>query len=100
MNSAQIIALTGTVSVAFLAVLIGVLLNNARLGDVKEALRAEINAVRAEVKASQAELRHDIGAQIAELKLIIERNHSETLARFAEIEQRLGRLEAERRVIQ
>ena len=60
-----------TVTVAFIAVLMGTLLNNARLNDVKEVLRAEI-----------------------------QRNQSELLLKLSEIEHRLERLETERRVIQ
>lgn len=59
-----------TVTVAFIAVLMGTLLNNARLNDVKEVLRAEI-----------------------------QRNQSELLLKLSEIEHRLERLETERRVI-
>jgi hypothetical protein len=55
-------------------VLIGILLNNARLTDVKEALRAEIKLVEANVEAN------------------MEKNHSEMLHRFGDLDTRLTRI--------
>lgn len=111
MNHLQIVTVTATICVSFLAVLIGVLLNNARLTDLRaytdgrfnsvdqslsemrDALRSEI---RSEIRASLAETRLAIG----ELKALIEKNHSETLMRFADVDRRLSTLEAERKVPQ
>ena len=62
---------------------------DTRIDDVRDALRAEIRASQAETLAA-----------FGELKLLIEKNHSETLVRFADIENRLTKLEAERRVVQ
>jgi hypothetical protein len=39
-------------------------------------------------------------ADFAELRALIERNHSETLAKFVELDTRLSRLEGERRIVQ
>ncbi len=47
MNDAQILAIAITV----LAILGGTLINNTRIGDVKEVLRAELKAHRAELDA-------------------------------------------------
>jgi hypothetical protein len=66
-----------------------VLLNNTRLNDVKGLLRAEI-------RAAHAEMRADFG----DLRVLMEKNHSETLARFAELDTRLTRPENERRIVQ
>ncbi len=93
MNIAQLITVVFSVGLSFIAVLTGVLLNNTRLTDLRVLLEGRLTA---EIRASQAETRQ----VIAELRILIERNHSEMLARFADLEQRLGRLEAERRVIQ
>jgi len=57
MTDAQILALAITV----LAILGGTIVNNSRIGDVKEVLRAELKAHRAETDArfSQFESRMD-----------------------------------------
>jgi hypothetical protein len=72
MNDAQIIAIAITV----LAILGGTLVNNTRLGDVKEVLRAEL------LKETAA-IRH-----------LIERNQDTLLTELARIDQRVTRLEA------
>jgi len=119
MTNAQTLTAFFTIAVSFIAVLFGVLLNNARLTDIRvytagqmtsmeAGLRAQINAVdaalRAEIRASEAQTREQLGAQIGELKILftelkglIERNHSETLMRFADVDRRLSALETERR---
>jgi len=74
----QILTIVIALGTSFLAVPTGVLLNNTRLNDVKEALRAE-------VRATHAEMRADFG----ELRVLMEKKHSETLARFAELDSRL-----------
>ena len=71
MNDAQILAIAITV----LAIFGGVLINNARLGDVKEALRAEMRADKA-----------DIMNMFAELRRLIETNHDTTLRMLADID--------------
>jgi len=52
MNESQIIALSITVP----AILGATLINNARIGDMKDVIRAETNSVRAEVDARFAKL--------------------------------------------
>jgi len=89
MTNIQILTIVIALGTSFLAVLTGVLLNNTRLNDVKELLRAEI-------RAAHAEMRADLG----DLRILMEKNHSETLARFAELDSRLTRLENERRIVQ
>ena len=107
MDNTQILTIGLTISVSFLAVLAGVLLNSSRLTDLRAYTDGRFNAtdqrfndlrdaLRAEIRASQAETRQ----AIAELKALIEKNHSEMLVRLAEIDQRLTRLEGERRVVQ
>jgi hypothetical protein len=79
--------------VTLFGVFVALLMQNhhvdVRVGDLKELLRAEI-------RATHAEMRADFG----ELRVLIEKNHSETLARFAELDSRLARLESERRIVQ
>ena len=79
MTDAQLISIAITV----LAIFGGTLINNARLGDVKEALRAEAKADKGEIVN-----------MIAELRRIIEGNHDTTLRTLADIGQRVTRLEA------
>ena len=59
-------------------VLVGILISNVRLGDVRDLMRAEMKVVEASVKAVEAS---------------IEKNHSEMLHRFAELDTRLTRIE-------
>jgi len=79
MTDAQLIS----ISITVLAIFGGVLINNARLGDVKEVLRAEAKTDKGEIVN-----------MIAELRRIIEANHDTTLRMLADIDQRVTRLEA------
>jgi hypothetical protein len=75
MSEAQLINVALTTIPTMTVVLIGILLNNARLGDVKELLRSEIRSVRDVLDAH------------------IEKNQSEMLHRFADLDTRLTRIE-------
>ncbi|HKD10403.1 MAG TPA: hypothetical protein VKB79_31130 [Bryobacteraceae bacterium] len=86
MNDAQILAIAITV----LAIFGGVLINNARLGDVNTRLGDVKEALRAEMRADKA----DIMNMFAELRRLIETNHDTTLRMLADIDQRVTRLEA------
>ena len=77
------------------AVFTGVLMNNNRLNDVKELLRAEIKASHAEIRASQAELFAMLNARFGELDV----RFAALDFRLSRIEERLSHLEADRRVI-
>ncbi len=96
MNDTQILTLALTVVVPSLVVMLGILINNTRLNDVKELLRERIDlgaaALRAEIKAEGAE-RH---AENAEMRLLIERHHSEMMAKLIEMDNRILRLESQR----
>ena len=76
MTDIQIFTLSLTVAVTFVGVLTGVLLNNNRLNDLKELLRAEIDAGN------------------SDLTLLIEKHHSELMMKFLELEYRMDKLEA------
>ena len=78
MNHLQILTLSLTLAVSFIGVLTGVLINNNRLNDVKELLRAEIRAESAQTRG------------------LIEKHHSELMMKFLEMDNRLARLEAPR----
>ena len=78
----RVLTIAITLGTSFLAVLMGVLLNNTRLTDVKVTLRSEMQAL------------------IAELRLLIERNHSELmLIKLADIGGRLSRIENEWKIV-
>jgi hypothetical protein len=71
-----------TIALAIIVPLSLLIYSNSRVTDVKEVLRAEMHS------------------QIAELRLLIERNHSEMMLKLAEIVGRLTRIENERRIVQ
>lgn len=79
MTDAQLIS----ISITVLAIFGGVLINNSRLGDLKDTLRAEAKADKSEIVN-----------MIADLRRIIETNHDTTLRMLADIDQRVTRLEA------
>ena len=70
MNDSQIIALSITV----LAILGATLVNNARIGDIKEVLRAEVDA------------------RFAKLDLSLEKRFTALELRFSSIDQKLDEL--------
>ena len=96
MTDAQIFTIALAISTSFLAVLIGVLFNNNRLNDVKELLAAKIEAVSGKIEIGRA----GTSQEIAAMRVLLEKNHSENLLRFADIENRLVRIENERRILQ
>ena len=86
MSEAQYITFILGFAATIAAILIALLINNARLNDAKEALRTEIKAgdseIRAELKAGDAE----ILAQMATYHLAV-------VSRTAELDNRITRLE-------
>ena len=72
MSEIQLLSVALTTVPTMVVVLIGILLNNSRLNDVKETLRAELKAVEAN----------------------IDKNHSEMLHRFGDLDGRLTRIES------
>jgi hypothetical protein len=86
-SDTQVLAVAISLGISFLAVLIGVLLNNNRLNDVKEVVNAKVET-RAAAK------------DVYELRVLIEKNHSELLLKLSDIENRLSKFENERRVVQ
>jgi hypothetical protein len=65
MTETQLLTVTLTTVPTMIVILIGILINNARLNDVKETLRAEMD-----------------------------KNHSEMLHRFGDLDGRLSRIES------
>jgi len=97
MTNVQILTIAIALSTSFLAVLVAVLLNNTRLNDAKELLAAKVET-RAAARDLQ-ELRVATAKDSQELRVLIEKNHSEMLLKFAEIDNRLSRIESERRIV-
>jgi hypothetical protein len=64
MSETQLLSVALTTVPTMIVILIGILLNNARLNDIKEVLRAEMD-----------------------------KNHSEMLHRFGDLDTRLSRIE-------
>jgi len=82
-----------TIPTAFLAVLIGVLLNNGRLGDIRDLVNRRVDDAKNLLEAK-------IDRSHAQLQFLIEKNHSELLVKLSEIDGRLSRIENERRIVQ
>ena len=76
MNDTQFyISVAVTPATTFVIVMIGVLLNNARLSDLRDLLRAEIAKGHSELLAKFAELDNRIDAVSTRLSRIEERLH-------------------------
>lgn len=121
MDQAQVLNLALTVIPMMTLVLVGILINNARLNDFKDVLRAEIGGVRSEIGGVRSEIgsvRSEISAARGEtaglraelhtettslraevysvrdvLRAEMDKNHSEMLHRFADLDTRMSRLE-------
>ena len=93
MDNTQILTIVLAVSTSFIAVLTGVLLNNARLGDIRDLVNRRVDDVKNVLDSK-------IESKIYELRVLIEKNHSETMLKFAELDNRLSRIEGERRIVQ
>jgi hypothetical protein len=88
MTDVQILTIVIALATSFLAVLMGVLLNNTR-ASLDHRITDSGESVRAQIDASNAELR-----------FLIEKNHSETMLKLADLDTRLSRIEQERRIVQ
>jgi len=85
-----------TLAVAIIVPLSLLIYSNSRISDVRASVGEAKETLRAEMRTQGAE----IHAQFAELKPLIEKNHSELLLRLADLEGRLTRIESERRIVQ
>jgi F0F1-type ATP synthase membrane subunit b/b' len=70
-----------------------------QMDDLRAAMQHQINdtrdLLRAEIAASEART----ATAIADLRLLIEKNHSEMMLKFMELDHRLSRIESERRIV-
>ena len=92
MNDLQILTLAVAVVVPFFGVTLGVLLNNSRLNDVNNRILDMKEILRAEIQAERADRR----AENADLRILFEKHHSEIMAKLIEMDNRIVRLEAQR----
>jgi hypothetical protein len=95
----QILTIVIALGTSFLAVPTGVLLNNTRLNDVKEVLAAKVAAGDAELRLQIERNRAELSASVADLRVLIEKNHSEMLLKLVDMDNRLTRIENERRIV-
>jgi len=61
MTETQLLTVALTTVPTMIVILIGILINNARLNDVKETLRAEIKVLEAGMDKNQSEMLHRFG---------------------------------------
>ena len=84
MTDMQILAISLATFPTALLVLVGILLNNSRAGVLRVEMRGSLNDLRVELRGSQGELRDTLRAEAA-------KNHSELLAKFADLAHRIER---------
>jgi hypothetical protein len=100
MNNIQIVTMVLVIPTSFIAMLIGVRLNDARLDGIRDLVNRRVddfkNLLEAKIENGRAESSREIG----DLCILIEKNHSELLLKFAEMGGRLTRIEGERRIVQ
>ncbi|SPF34999.1 hypothetical protein SBA4_1600020 [Candidatus Sulfopaludibacter sp. SbA4] len=100
MSNVQILTTALTVPTAFLAVLMGVLLNNGRLGDIRDLVNRRVEDTKNLLEAKIDKVDAKIDNRAGELRILMEKNHSELLMKFSEMESPLSRIENERRIVQ
>jgi len=99
-SNVQILTTALTVPTAFLAVLMGVLLNNGRLGDIRDLVNRRVEDTKNLLEAKIDKVDAKIDNRAGELRILMEKNHSELLMKFSEMESPLSRIENERRIVQ
>jgi hypothetical protein len=82
-----------TLALAVIIPLSLLIYSNSRISDVRASIADSATATKETLRA-------EMHAQFAELRLLIERNHSEVMLKLADVENRLTRLENERRIVQ
>lgn len=75
MSEAQVLNLALTVIPMMTIVLVGILVNNVRISDLRDSVKSEISSLR------------DV------LRPEMDKNHSEMLHRFADLDTRMTRIE-------
>ena len=84
------------ISILSILVLVGVLLNNQRLNDLRSEMIARIDGLRDTLRAEMAqlgaELRAEMARQVSGLQGEMARNHAELVSRITELETRVQRV--------
>lgn len=91
---AQLATVCMSLGLSFLAVLIGTFLNNKRLDDIKTLLLVRIEALEKVLTANLSTVAP--AKDLYELRVVVEKNHSEMMLKFTETDNRLSRIENER----
>lgn len=82
MSETQLLTVAFSTVPTMIVVLIGILINNSRLNDVKDSLNGRIN-----------DLKETLRAEIRVVEANMEKNHSEMLHRFGDLDGRMTRIE-------
>ena len=100
MSEAQFLNVVLTTLPTMIFILIGILLNNARLNDLKDALCAEIKVVDERLtgtgdllRAEMQTVRAEVQTETRTIRTEMEKNQSEMLHRFGDLDTRLSRIE-------
>ena len=93
MTDAQYITFILGFAATISAILMALLINNARLNDAKEALRAEIRAVDTKVGERKETLRAEIKAGKAAILSQMATYQMDIISKIAELDNRITRLE-------
>ena len=93
MTDAQYITFILGFAATIAAILMALLINNARLNDVKEALRAEIRAVDSKVGDMKETLRAEMKAIEAALLSQMATYQMDIISKIAGLDNRITRLE-------
>jgi ATP/maltotriose-dependent transcriptional regulator MalT len=96
-----------TLALAVIVPLSLLIYSNSRISDVRASIaeaerrsHESITEAKDTLRAEMGTLRAEMQAQSAELRLLIERNHSELMLKLADMDGRLTRIENERRIVQ
>ena len=77
-------------------VIVGFLYSNSLLSDFGSRIgdmRVDMRGSMGDIRGSMNDMRDMLRAEITVLQVIMEKNHSEALGKFAELESRVSRLE-------
>ena len=77
-------------------VMVGFLYNNSRLSDFRSSMgdmRSSMGDMRTELRGSMNDMRDMLRAEMRVLQTTMEKNHSELLGKFAELDTRVSRIE-------
>ena len=99
MNDAQILTIAMSTAPTMLIVLVGILINNARLGDLSSSLNARLGDLSSSLDARLGDLSNNLNTRLGDLGNNVDSRFTdlntrlgETNARIAETNTRIGEL--------